>query len=66
MKKYFDGEKLYGDDFNLEQISKWHQEEAEGYANLESRELKLLHEGIYLYKNINKIQNYCNKIVRVI
>ena len=48
MKKYFDGEKLYGDDFNLEQISKWHQEEAEGYANLESRELKLLHEGIYL------------------
>jgi len=58
MKKYFDGEKLYGDGFNLEQISKWHQEEAEGYANLESRELKLLHEGIYSYKNINKIHGF--------
>lgn len=58
MKKYFDGTELYGDDFNLEQISKWYQEEEEGYANLESRELKLLHEGIYLYENINKIHGF--------
>lgn len=58
MRQYFDGTKLYGDDFNLEKISKWFQEEEEGYSNLESRELKLLEEGIYLYENINKIHGF--------
>jgi 2-polyprenyl-3-methyl-5-hydroxy-6-metoxy-1,4-benzoquinol methylase len=31
---YFSGEKLYGDDFSLEQIEQWFEDEQEGYADL--------------------------------
>jgi len=58
MKEYFDGSKLYGDDFSLDKIKKWYEEEEEGYSTLESRELKLLEQGIYLYENINKIHGF--------
>ena len=34
---YFSGEKLYGDDFTVEEIYEWFSDEAEGYANLGSK-----------------------------
>lgn len=32
--KYFSGQKLYGDDFNLEEIKEWYIAEEEGYAEI--------------------------------
>lgn len=34
LNKYFDGEVLYGDDFDSQQIKEWFDHEAEAYANL--------------------------------
>ncbi len=34
MKKYFNGNELYGDDFSLEEIKEWFKDEEEGYADL--------------------------------
>lgn len=34
MDSYFSGEKLYGNDFNQDQIHAWFADEAEGYFNL--------------------------------
>lgn len=34
MESYFSGEKLYGNDFNQDQINSWFADEAEGYFNL--------------------------------
>jgi len=34
MEIYFSGEKLYGDDFNLDDIKSWYNDEAEGYYHL--------------------------------
>jgi SAM-dependent methyltransferase len=31
---YFNGSKLYGDDFSFEQIQKWYRQESEAYANM--------------------------------
>ena len=36
--RYLHGEKLYGDDFTLEEIHEWYLDEAEGYANLGAKE----------------------------
>jgi SAM-dependent methyltransferase len=36
--RYFSGEALYGDDFDLEQISAWFRDEREGFSNLASGE----------------------------
>ena len=33
----FSGERLYGDDFALEQIKDWYEDEKEGYADLSAR-----------------------------
>ena len=35
---YFAGKALYGDDFNLEQIAQWYEDEREGYADLGARD----------------------------
>lgn len=32
--EYFSGQRLYGDDFTIEQIREWYEDEAEGYADL--------------------------------
>lgn len=40
MKEYFNGEKLYGDDFSFDEIKTWYEEESEGYANLGSKNKK--------------------------
>ncbi|WP_289161419.1 class I SAM-dependent methyltransferase [uncultured Parabacteroides sp.] len=34
MEQYFSGEKLYGDDFSIEQIKEWYKCEEEAYADL--------------------------------
>jgi SAM-dependent methyltransferase len=36
MTKYFSGEKLYGDDFNIEQLKGWYAKEEEGYSSMGS------------------------------
>ncbi len=58
MDEYFKGEKLYGDNFSLDEIKKWFDEEAEGYADLGS---KNRNSYTYGYHMINKIHGY-NKI----
>lgn len=35
---YLSGERLYGDDFTIEEIREWYMDEAEGYANLGAKE----------------------------
>ncbi len=34
LSEYLDGQKLYGDDFSLEQIKQWYEDEKEAYFNL--------------------------------
>lgn len=52
---YLSGSKLYGDDFSLEEIEKWYEDEAEGYANLGAKEKKKYHYG---YHELNKQNGY--------
>lgn len=58
MEEFFKGRKLYGDDFNIEQIKQWYEEESEGYANLGSKDFSKYK---YDYHNLNKILGY-NKL----
>jgi len=58
MNVFFNGKKLYGDDFSQEQISKWYEEESEGYSNLGSKDLKTY---FYGYHEMNKIHGF-NKL----
>lgn len=50
MEDYFDGSKLYGDDFSHIEIKKWFEEESEGYANLGSKDRSKYK---YPYHNMN-------------
>lgn len=52
-KEYFSGKKLYGDDFNLQQIRKWFEDEKEGYFKLIKDK-----EQVYEHHQINKIHGY--------
>jgi len=47
---YLSGEKLYGDDFTIEEIQEWFADEEEGYANLGAKEESRYH---YLYDQLN-------------
>lgn len=38
LSTYFSGERLYGDDFTIEEIREWFMDEAEAYASLGARE----------------------------
>ncbi len=58
MEEYFSGEKLYGDDFSFERIKQWYDEEAEGYANLGSKDKDSYSYG---YHMMNQIHGF-NKI----
>ena len=55
LKSSFSGQKLYGDDFSLEEIARWHEDEKEGYANLGSRN-KTAYK--YRYHNLDKLYAY--------
>lgn len=47
---YLSGEKLYGDDFTIDEIEKWFEDEAEGYADLGAKERNVYH---YAYHELN-------------
>ena len=49
MNEFFSGKKLYGDNFNLNQIKKWYDDEKEGYSELIS-----LKKYFYGYYELNK------------
>jgi SAM-dependent methyltransferase len=55
MEKFFSGEKLYGDDFSIEEIKKWYSEEEEAYAGL-VKDHELEHS--YEYHQLNIIHGY--------
>lgn len=55
MDRYFDGQALYGDDFDAEQIAAWYADEAEGYANLGARDAKQYR---YAYHAWNQLHGY--------
>ncbi len=60
MNEYFEGKKLYGDDFSLEQIKQWYDQEAEGYADLGSKNKNSYAYGYHMMNQIhgfNKIKN---------
>jgi len=48
---FLSGEKLYGDDFSIDEIKNWFADEAEGYADLGAKERKLYH---YAYHELNR------------
>ena len=52
LKDYFSGKKLYGDDFNLNQIKKWYGDEKEGYSGLIEKDY------VYEFHALNKIHGY--------
>ncbi len=62
MKEYFSGKKLYGDDFDIQQIKKWYDEEAEGYANLGGKDFTKYK---YDYHNLNKVLGF-NKLPNIV
>jgi SAM-dependent methyltransferase len=47
---YFDGRKLYGDDFNLAEIEAWYDDEREAYANLGAKNVRTY---AYAYHALN-------------
>ncbi|MCB1760421.1 MAG: class I SAM-dependent methyltransferase [Gammaproteobacteria bacterium] len=55
LASYFSGEKLYGDDFTMEEIDKWFSDEAEGYANLGSKDKDHYSYG---YHQLNRYHGY--------
>lgn len=58
MEEYFSGKKLYGDDFNLNQIQDWYNDEKEGYANLVSEFQWEETRGGYGYHALNILHGY--------
>jgi 2-polyprenyl-3-methyl-5-hydroxy-6-metoxy-1,4-benzoquinol methylase len=55
MSVYFSGEKLYGDDFTLDQIEEWFKDEQEGYADLGSKDRENYR---YVYHKLNIRHGY--------
>lgn len=55
MSTYFSGEKLYGDDFTLNQIEQWFNDEKEGYADLGAKDRQSYQ---YLYHQLNLHHGY--------
>lgn len=52
LKKYFSGEKLYGDNFNIKEIKKWYKDEEEGYSSL------IDNSYVYEFHALNKKHGY--------
>lgn len=55
MIEYFNGNKLYGNDFSFEQIKQWYDEETEGYADLGSKKKDSYSYG---YHSLNQIHGF--------
>lgn len=60
MKEYFNGEKLYGDDFSFDEIKTWYEEESEGYANLGSKNKKSYSYGYHMMNEIHGFRKVKN------
>lgn len=58
MDEFKSGEKLYGDNFTLEQIENWYKEEAEGYSNIDDNSNSENYS--YYYDNLNEIYGFKN------
>lgn len=55
LNEFFNGNKLYGDDFSLEEIKKWYYEEEEAYADLGAKNVSTYN---YSYHELNKKYGY--------
>jgi SAM-dependent methyltransferase len=54
-EKYLSGEAIYGDDFDIDQIQQWYDEETEAYANLGSKDAE---EYVYGYHALNTLHGF--------
>jgi SAM-dependent methyltransferase len=52
---YFQGKKLFGDDFSTDEIQEWFEDEKEGYANLGSKNIETY---VYGYNELNRQYGY--------
>lgn len=55
MNTYLRGEKLFGDDFTIEEIENWYNQEKEAYANLGSKNTETYE---YHYHALNKLHGF--------
>lgn len=55
MDAYFTGSILYGDDFSIDEIEKWYEIEAEGYADLGSKDYT---KYSYSYHAVNQVHGF--------
>lgn len=53
--EYFLGDRLYGDNFSIEEINNWFLDESEGYANLGSKDRSSY---VYGYHELNKFHGF--------
>jgi SAM-dependent methyltransferase len=53
--RYFSGDRLYGDDFSVEEIHEWFSDEAEGYANIGSKDIA---QYSYGYHQLNRYHGF--------
>ncbi len=57
--EYLSGQKLYGDDFSVEQIKKWNEEESEASSDLRNKSnIETRTESSYHYNMMNKIHGF--------
>lgn len=61
MNEYFDGKKLYGDDFTYDEIKKWYEEEAEGYADLGNTDKNSYSYGYHMVNQVHGFDKLGNK-----
>lgn len=59
-QKYKSGDAIYGDDFSIEQIEEWYQQEAEAYANLGSKEYANYNYGYHALNNLHGFKYLSN------
>ncbi|MBT6956155.1 hypothetical protein HN997_02580, partial [archaeon] len=52
IEKYFSGKKLYGDDFDKQQIIEWFKDEEEGYSGLITK------DHVYEFHALNGVHGY--------
>ncbi len=53
MIEYFNGNKLYGNDFSFDQIKQWYDEETEGYADLGSKKKDSYSYGYHMLNQVH-------------
>ena len=55
LEVYFAGQKLFGDDFSIEEIKKWYEDEKEAYANLGAKDAGNYR---YMYHALNQLHGF--------